>query len=154
MNCLNIPKGYSKEYCSPELFKYFNISKIENPMINPIQSEIYSLGIFMLKIMGYFKFNTNSLSFDDFKRDYEAHKSIIDSIDFFVGTDANELEKNIIKVIKMCLNYDPLKRLSVEELLNILENLNSKTLIEIQKDYELFQQMRKNNVQSEKLKKV
>ena len=82
---------------------------------------------------------------DNYKTDYQSHQKFIDLIDIYAGRLESNLSKNIIEVVKICLNYDPLKRLSAKELLVILKNLNKKVISEIKEEYESIRKMRKRS---------
>jgi len=118
------PKGMSLGYCSPELYRYFNSSTKPQTVIDLMKSDIYSLGILMLEYMNFFDNYIPLSELDKYKmnpNDYQ--KCFISLIDIFSESLNTKAERNLIHLIKICLNYDPDKRLTAEQFMELFPNM-------------------------------
>ena len=132
--------GYTKGYVSPEIYinhKSKNSCKSEERgddrrQINCGKSDVYSFGILGLILLGTLK-NENLDLIDIHKDEEEKHNIMIKGfIDNIKIESRKMLEVNLKYILRMCLEFNPQKRIDFRTLYKILENnsLENKSEIE------------------------
>jgi len=127
------PRGLTRVYAAPELIYSIannNINQIEK--FDPWKLHIYSVGVIMLKSIG---FNIANTEFDSCKIDKSMYKAeTLKKVEAFIENELKSLKKNDVKdriraniyeLIKKCLAYDPNERPSAFELKNILDQIET-----------------------------
>ena len=120
--------GFSRGYVSPEVLDF--IKRKENKLlkpgeeINPWKADVYSCGILGLLLFGALKEDPYSTfsQLDSYKEDIINH-SYIENLIKNIKCENQEITTKIKYLIGICLQYDPLKRLSFKEINETLERI-------------------------------
>ena len=151
MKMIEKPKAMSEGYCAPELIKYFSSPLKSQELNDPSKLDIYSLGILMLEYMNFFNKYIPLTELDKFKTCKKDHQEkFLSLVDQFSETASTDAEKNLIYLIKTCLNYEPELRLSAYELLFLSQNIHSNNNLMKQMCINLFFTRSQNKIKTKK----
>ena len=131
------PLGYTNYYVPPEIIRMIARGDTENDSnkFDPRKSQIYSLGILILQLTGFFSEKVYA-TFDNCKlSDIEYKNKFVDPLQTFFDNCEDYLKKKILKIIQYCTDLSPNKRLTANQLLNCVEGLDRKELSKIEMQY-------------------
>ena len=131
-NEVHTVNGYTFFYCSPEISRNVQLIKAcmekfksENKIhINKKSSEIFSLGVVMLEILGVLEvpgFRGNFSEYKSSKENYVAFLKIIDEMIY--SNEYDKIRKKLIMLSKLCVPYEPENRLSPKEMLYLISTI-------------------------------
>ena len=134
-------RGYTNGYYAPEVFKAYqkkqnNPENKEDTEISPWKAQIFSFGIVLLHFFGFFpKMDFKDL--DSMKESEEKYKVFLTKVEeeYKLITD-DKIKTNLLKIIQISLSFDPNERLNARELTRLIENLDKKELLTIEKEYQ------------------
>ena len=129
----NKPKGFSRNYASPEIFDLENpdIPEIQKKPIDLWKSDIYAWGIFAFLILTGIK--ETSEQFEELRKNTPEEfthilQNMLYSTKFFVH---DEMGPKLRLLLSFCLQTDPSKRITFKTLRNILFKIQFLSLNEI-----------------------
>ena len=124
-----------------------NPQSLKENKYSPWKCQIYSLGILMLQLMGFFPTKMNSKDFDNYKSSEEEYTLFLTIFDDYSKNISDSFMKNILSVLRICLAYEPDNRLSANELLEILEDLEKNDEFIIEEQYNMIIKRRGSQTQ-------
>ena len=132
-------RGYSPIYVSPEIFCF--VKKVpfvysKNGEINIWKSQIYSFGMILLDLVGFFSKKMEKSKVDDYKLSSDAHNKFIDLIHEFKLTQDDIIIRKILTIAKIALTYNPIDRPSGWEFSYICDHFEKMTENQIQLSYD------------------
>ena len=132
-------RGYSPIYVSPEIFcfaKKVPFVNSKNEEIDIWKSQIYSFGMILLDLVGFFSKKMEKSKVDDYKLSSDAHNKFIDLIHEFKLTQDDIIIRKILTIAKIALTYNPIDRPSGWEFSYICDHFEKMTENQIQLSYD------------------
>ena len=122
------PKGYSHIYAALEILKFvIDNNPIINPEIySPWKCQVYSFGILMLQLIGFFSNQMDSKCLDQLKLSDKEFNKLVNILEKYTKKLTYPLMSNIVLALKIFLSYKSDERLSGNELIEIRAELDSK----------------------------
>ena len=132
--------GLHPIFSSPEALKsvIFKSQKEEFDTLY-CMSQIYSIGMTILFLMGFFSSNISLEELLNIKLNEEKYKEFILNIEEYSTKGKSAIEKNLLRLVKICLKYDSQDRLNPGELSNLIRGIQmQEENEEIEKKYSIL----------------